>query len=307
MCGVCGNMSTGRARSSRYPHSAGEVLHVAGQRRRVARHVDDPLRLESRQTAQRLAGETGPRRVDDDDVRIAGAFVEVVEHLADLAGEERRVRDAVQLGVLERARDGLLRDLDTPDRERVGGEREPDRPDAAVEVVDALLARQLRVLAREPVEPFGHRGVRLEEGVRADPEAQAAELLLDRLVPVQELRRQVRDLGRPVVDRPVDRAHLRETHERGDEALRVELAGGGDQLDEHLAGVPALADHEMAKKPGVLGLVVRLEALRPRPVACRLADRVPEIGRQPAAADVEHLVPAAGAVEAERRPLRRLS
>ena len=56
----------------------------------------------------------------------------------------------------------------------------------------------------------------------------------------------------------------------------------------------------------MLGLVVGLEPLGARPVARRLPDRVPEIGRQPAAPDVEHLVPAPGAVEAEGRPLRGL-
>ena len=55
----------------------------------------------------------------------------------------------------------------------------------------------------------------------------------------------------------------------------------------------------------MLGLVVRLEALRARPVAHRLPDRVPEVGREPALADVQHLVPAAGPMEAERGTVRR--
>ena len=49
-------------------------------------------------------------------------------------------------------------------------------------------------------------------------------------------------------------------------------------------------------------LRVRLEALLARPVADGVADRVAEVRRQPALLDVEHLVPATGAVQAERRP-----
>ena len=97
-----------------------------------------------------------------------------------------------------------------------------------------------------------------------------------------------------------------ETAERRDEALHVELAGSRHELDERLARVAALAHDEVPQVARVLGLVVGLEPLRPGPVARRFPDRVPEIGRQPAAADVEHLVPAPGPVEAERRPLRRL-
>ena len=43
------------------------------------------------------------------------------------------------------------------------------------------------------------------------------------------------------------------------------------------------------------------EPLLARPVAHGVADRVAEIGRQPALLDLEHLVPAARPVEAERR------
>ena len=69
---------------------------------------------------QRLPGEPGARRVDDDDVGRARALSELLERLADVAREEGGVRDAVQVGVLERAGDRLLRDLDAPDGERVG-------------------------------------------------------------------------------------------------------------------------------------------------------------------------------------------
>ena len=116
---------------------------------------------------------------------------------------------------------------------------------------------------------------------------------------------QVRDLGRLVVDRPVDRAHLGEARERLDQEVRVEaLARCGDEHDEHLAGVPALADDEVAEVAGLRVLVVRLEPLGARPRLDRLADRVPDVGREQALLDVDHLVPAAGAVEAEDEAVR---
>ena len=68
----------------------------------------------------------------------------------------------------------------------------------------------------------------------------------------------------------------------------------------------ALAEDEVAEVAGVLGLVVRDEPLLARPVADGIPDRVAEVGRQPAFLDLEHLVPAPGLVEAERRAGGRL-
>ena len=114
-------------------------------------------------------------------------------------------------------------------------------------------------------------------------------------------RRQVRHLGGRVVHGPVDRAHLREAAQDVDEVVALEaLARRGDELDERLAGVAALAHDQVAKVARCRLLAVGLEPLRARPVAHGVADRVAEVGRQPAALDLEHLVPAARPVEAER-------
>ena len=56
----------------------------------------------------------------------------------------------------------------------------------------------------------------------------------------------------------------------------------------------------------MLGLVVGDEPFLARPVADGVPDRVAEVGREPALLDLEHLVPAARLVEAERRAGRRL-
>ena len=203
-----------------------ELLHVAGERRGVARDVDEPFRLEPSDSADGFAGQACSRRVDHDDVRRAGALGELFERAPDLAREERGVGDPVQLRVLDRAGDGLLAHLDAPDRERVGGEREPDRADPAVEVVDRLVALDGGRLARELVEALGHAGVGLQERVGADAETQAEQLLLDRLLAPEQRRGQVRDLRRRVVDRPVDRAHLGEAAERVDELVALEALPG---------------------------------------------------------------------------------
>ena len=100
----------------------------------------------------------------------------------------------------------------------------------------------------------------------------------------------------------MDRAHLRQLGQHLDQALAVEaLAGGGDELHERLAGVPALAHDEMAEVALLRGLVEGDEPLLARPGAHAVADRVAEVGREPAAVDLEHLVPPPRAVEAERR------
>ena len=51
------------------------------------------------------------RWIDDDDVRRARAVEQLAHDLTDVAGEERGIRDAVQLRVLERARDASERPI----------------------------------------------------------------------------------------------------------------------------------------------------------------------------------------------------
>ena len=63
----------------------------------------------------------------------------------------------------------------------------------------------------------------------------------------------------------------------------------------------------MAEIAAPIGLRVRLEPLLTRPGADRVADPVSELIGEPAALDLENLVPAPRAVKAERRPLGRRS
>ena len=153
----------------------------------LQRDVDDARRAELAEPPQRFAGE--PARGGSTTTTRArrAAVAQLLERLADVAGEEGRVRDPVQLRVLERAGDRLLRDLDPPHSQRVAREREPDRADAAVEVVDGLAPGQRGGLARERVEPLGHRACSSEGTRSGDAEAQAAQLLLDRLLAPEEL------------------------------------------------------------------------------------------------------------------------
>src|SRR5207248_5311542 len=113
-------------------------------------------------------------------------------------------------------------------------------------VVDGLAARQRGALGGQLIQALGHPRVRLQERIRADPEAEAADLLLDRILAPQELRRDVRDLRRSLVYAPLDRANLREAAHPLDEVIRVrQLARSRHEQDEGLARVPALADDEM--------------------------------------------------------------
>ena len=89
---------------------ADELLRVPGERRRVAGDIDEPRARSSAPTRRSaLPDEPGPRRVDDDDVRLARRARAAPRRPRDLAREEGGVRDAVQLGVLDRAGDRLLR------------------------------------------------------------------------------------------------------------------------------------------------------------------------------------------------------
>src|SRR5262249_19722577 len=209
-----------------------------------------------------------------------GPVAQLAQHLADVAGEEGRVPDAVQLGVLDRAGDRLLRDLDAPDGEGVARQREPDRTDTAVQVVHGLAPGEPGLGPGERVEPFGHPRVRLQERVGANAEPQAADLFLDRILAPEQLGWEVRDLGRRVVHRPLDRTHLRERGQDLDQPLAVEaLAFVRHELYQSLTGVPAFADDQVSQVALSCRLVIRGQPLLARPVAHRVADAVAEVGR----------------------------
>ncbi len=211
-CGVCGNMSTGRARSMPVAVVVGEPLCVAGERRRVAADIDDARRGDLAEPLERLAGQAGTRRVDDDDVRVAGAVAQLAQHLADVAGEERGVADRVQLLVLDRAGDRLLVDLDPPHGQRLGSQRQADRADPAVQVVDGLAARQLRELARDRVQLLGHLACS-SAGTRSAAPGSGARRSPPRSRPRPRAARSAGSslLGDGFVDRPVHRLAPRGT------------------------------------------------------------------------------------------------
>jgi hypothetical protein len=105
----------------------------------------------------------------------------------------------------------------------------------------------------------------------------------------------------------VDRLDLGEAVQHLDEVAALELfPRRGHEHHERLPGVPSLADDEVAEIAAVVGLVVGDETFLARPLANRVADRIAEIGGQPALLDLEHLVPTSRLVEPERRPGRRL-
>ena len=102
----------------------------------------------------------------------------------------------------------------------------------------------------------------------------------------------------------VDRAHLGKPAQRRHEAVGVELPRRRHELEKHLPRVPPLAVDEMPEEARASLLVVGGMPALAGPGASRLADPVAELRRQPALGDVDHLVPAAGLVEAEHGPGR---
>ena len=110
-----------------------EHLEIRREGGRIARHVDDSRCAERARATQRLSGEPCARRIHDNEVRVAGLLPKLLDRLAHIAREEACVLDAVELGVLDRARDRFLGDLESPDGVGVAGECQSDRAGAAVE------------------------------------------------------------------------------------------------------------------------------------------------------------------------------
>ena len=124
----------------------GAAQHLPG-RPAAEREEQDPLGRDAAIDEAQLGVDPGLVGGDEDDVerRVGVDPLAAPQHGA-------RVADPVQLGVLDRARDRLLGDLDSPHGARVAGEREGDRPGAAVEVEHVLRARQPREVPGERVQ-----------------------------------------------------------------------------------------------------------------------------------------------------------
>ena len=152
-----------------------------------------------------------------------------------VGADEAGVGDPVERRVRLRVGDRLGDALEAPDLARPRGEREADRADPAEEVEEPLAAAEPGELAGDRVQPLGHLGVGLQEGVVGDAEAQPAELLGQVLGAEHP--------GRPVgaAGRPLDHGVQVDRRAR-------DLRRRGDQPGLELAGAPALADDEVAQR-----------------------------------------------------------
>ena len=151
-----------------------------------------------------------------------------------LPATEARVGDPVALGVALGVGDRLGHDLQPPDLAGPPRHRQPDRADPAVEVEDALAAAQPRVLGGDRVEPLGHLGVGLEEGVVGHLE------VAGRRAPREPLLAE--HAGRPLGAAGVPSITVcRSTGGFGKRGRR------GDEAGLDLAGAPPLADDEVAE------------------------------------------------------------
>ena len=296
MCGVCGNMSTGRTRAARSrPRRAGPR---SAQRRRVAGDVDDPLRRGLDDPAHDLLREARARRVDHARRRACRP----ARRARASPGGCRRRRSAALVISLRRALSiasataGSTISTPITSRARAASDS-ADRADAAVEVEDALVPAQVGELDRGAVEHLGHLRVRLEERLGRDQELELAELLAQPLGAGEPLRRR-----RPGWSRRARRSGSRTgpRSRRPPRARRVSIAPGrGDEPDLQLAGAAALADDEVAQQAALVAAVpgAAAPARAPTPSTCsRAALPRSEASRQ--SVDRHDLVEAAGRVEA---------
>ena len=217
------------------------------------------------------------------------------------------VLDAVGLRVLDGALARLLDDLDADHLPGAPGQRERDGADAGVEVPHDLLAGQARLLDGELVEALAHRGVGLQERAGRDAQPQPEQLLGEPVAAGDQRRRQPgRDLGQALGLGVQQADALR--HGLGqllDELVAApQLALRGDQHQQELARALGAAHDEVAQVALVRALVEGREAgrARPTPRPCCGA-RLTASPDQQADLERQHLVPAAGAVEAERGAL----
>ena len=168
-------------------------------------------------------------------------------------------------------------------------EREADRADSAVEVEDPLAPGEPRVVGGDRVQALRRLGVGLEEGRGRDSQPQARQLLLEELLAEH-------------AGRPVGAAAGALDHGVQIDGRLGEARPRGDQPGLKLPGAAALADDEVAQHPQLLAPLVGGNPLAPRPLADLVAGRVVALRGQQAVLDVDHLGPAAAAVEAERQP-----
>jgi hypothetical protein len=259
---------------------------VRGERRRVARDVDDSLRLALDHAADDLLREPGARRIHHHDVGRPGLLKERPDAQADVLGGEAGVLDPVSPGVVLGVRDRLGHGLDSPYLRGVPGKGEPDRPDPAVEVEDALAAAQPGGLAREPAEAIGHLGVGLEEGERRDAEPEPGDRLLEEFL-AEHSGGPRRATARALDDRV-------QVHGRPAEAR-----GRRDEPRLDLAAAPALTDDEIPEHARLRARVICGDRLLARPLANLVARAVVRLAREVAVLRVDDLRPAAAPVEAE--------
>ena len=280
-----------------------EGARVRGQRGRIARHVDDPLRRQLEQPLQRLRREARPGRVDEDHVGPGRALEQRRDALGDVTRDELDVRDAVSLGVLAGPGDRLLGDLDPEHPPGAPGGEQADRAGTAVEIPGDVRLRERGVLDRELVQPLAHDGVRLHERSGRDGKPQPADELL---VAVGAEERDRLEPGGRLGDARIHGVRDADDALRHERLQRVRLRHGTRRRDEHrkqLPGVRTLADDEVAQVALAGPPVVDREPAGARPPLEGPAHVVSGRRRDVARLDRHQLIPPPGPVKPERRPL----
>ena len=273
-----------------------DLAGVGGQRRRVAGDVDDPPRLRLEQAADDLLREAGTRRVDDDDVGAAAPPPASGRSAVRASPAKKRALSISFSRAFSIASAIACSAMSTPQTSaECSASTRLQRADAAVDVEDPLASAEARVLGRELVEPLGHLGVGLEEGLRRDPEAQARDLLL-RGAPCP-----ARTLVVPPCETSAAALGLRPQQRRRHRSARALPAASSLERKS-----PSLVTSRtwrspvrrpsrttrLRRKPRAVAPVVALRPCCRAPVAHEVANGVAAFGRQHAVAGVLDPLPA---------------
>ena len=161
----------------------GEPLYVPGQGGGIAGDIDHPFRGHPRHSGDDLLPQPLPGRVHHHHVRPQVLRGQVGGDLPRVSAEEFRVGHAVAPGVLPGVVDGLRNDLPADDPLCVLCQTQRNGPRPAVEVQHRLSAGEPRQLRSLPVQPLRLGAVHLVKGGDGQAEGQAAEGVLQGVLP----------------------------------------------------------------------------------------------------------------------------
>ena len=281
----------------------GEPLQVPRQGGRVAGDVDHTAGRHGADGVDDVGRQPLPRRVHAHHVRADAPLFQVGGGFAGVGADKFHVAHAVLLGVGPGVLDGRRHDLRADDLFRPLCHHQTDGARAAVQVHHRLVARQSGELQGTVVQHLRLVSVDLEEGGDGQLEGQAAQTILQGVVPPQHpIVPSQDDVGLAGVD-VQDHPHRFGTggRQRLDQLLlKGQRLGVGHHADEGLP-LPIGADEHVADEPLAGALVIGGDGVFVHPLAHHPTGLVRDVRLEQTAAHVDDLM-AAAAVEAHLHP-----